>query len=40
MNKIIWNQNKVNIDKTFAYNITMNVMNDNKKQEPMTIEDC
>jgi len=29
MNHIIWNQNEVNIDETFTYNITMNVMNDN-----------
>jgi len=39
INKIIWNQNKVNVDKTFAYNITMNVMSDNEDQEPITIED-
>jgi len=32
MNHIIWNQNKVNIDKTFTYNITMNAMNDNEDQ--------
>jgi len=32
MNHIIWNQNKVNIDKTFTYNIVMNVMNDNEDQ--------
>ena len=27
MNHIIWNQNEVNIDETFRYNIVMNVMN-------------
>jgi len=32
MNKIIWNQNKFSIDKTFAYNIAMNVMSDNEDQ--------
>jgi len=32
MNHIIWNQNEVNIDETFTYNIAMNVMNDNKDQ--------
>jgi len=32
MNHIIWNQNEVNIDETFTYNITMNVMNDNEDQ--------
>ena len=32
MNHIIWNQNEVNIDKTFTFNITMNVMSDNKDQ--------
>ena len=30
MNHIIWNQNEVNIDETFTYNITMNIMNDNE----------
>jgi len=39
MNKIIWNQNKFSIDKTFAYNIAMNVMSDNEDQWPMIIED-
>jgi len=29
MNHIIWNQNEVNIDETFTYNIAMNAMNDN-----------
>ena len=32
MNHIIWNQNEVNIDKTFTYNIAMNAMNDNEDQ--------
>ena len=32
MNHIIWNQNEINIDKTFTYNITMNAMNDNEDQ--------
>ena len=32
MNHIIWNQNEVNIDETFTYNITMNAMNDNEDQ--------
>jgi len=32
MNNIIWNKNEVNIDETFTYNITMNVMNDNEDQ--------
>jgi len=32
MNHIIWNRNEVNIDETFTYNITMNVMNDNEDQ--------
>jgi len=37
MNHIIWNQNEVNIDETFSYNIVINVMSDNKDQEPMII---
>jgi len=32
MNHIIWNQNKVNIDETFTYNIAMKAMNDNEDQ--------
>ena len=32
MNHIIWNQNEVNINETFTYNIAMNVMNDNEGQ--------
>ena len=32
MNHIIWNQNEVNIDETFTYNIAMNTMNDNEDQ--------
>ena len=31
MNHIIWNQNEVNIDETFTYNIAMNAMNDNEE---------
>jgi len=32
MNHIMRNQNKVNIDETFTYNIAMNFMNDNEDQ--------
>ena len=32
INHIIWNQNEVNIVKTFTYNIAMNAMNDNEDQ--------
>jgi len=32
MNHIIWNQNVVNVDENFTYNITMNAMNDNGDQ--------
>jgi len=39
MNKIIWNRNEVNINKTFSYNIAMNVTSDNEYQETMTIKD-
>jgi len=40
MNHIIWNQNEVNIDKNFTYNIATNAMNDNEDQKAMIIEDC
>ena len=33
MNKITWNQNKVNVDDALAYNIMMNVMSDNEDQD-------
>ena len=32
MNHIIQNQNEVNFDDTFTYNIAMNAMNDNENQ--------
>jgi len=32
MNHIIWNQNEVNTNKTFTYNISMNAMNYNEDQ--------
>ena len=32
MNHILWNQNEVNNDETFTYNIVMNAMNDNDDQ--------
>jgi len=32
INHIIWNQNEVNIDETFTYNIAMNATNDNEDQ--------
>jgi len=32
MNHIIWNQNEVNINETFTYDIAMNAMNDNEDQ--------
>jgi len=32
MNHVIWNQNEVNINETFTYNIAMNAMNDNEDQ--------
>ena len=33
MNKILWNQNEVNVDYALTYNITMNVMSDNEDQD-------
>ena len=32
MDHIIWNQNEVNIDENFTYNIAMNAMNYNEDQ--------
>ena len=33
MNKIICNQNEVNVNDALTYNITMNVMSDNEDQD-------
>lgn len=35
-----WNQNEVNIDDVFAYNIVLNIINDIEDQEPNFISDC
>jgi len=40
MNHVIWNRNKVNIDKVSAYNVAMDVISDKEDQELMTIKDC
>lgn len=39
-NGIRWNQNEVNIDDVFAYNIVLNIINDIEDQEPNFISDC
>lgn len=40
INGIHWNQNKVNVDNVFAYNVAINVINDNENQEPKSIKGC
>jgi len=35
-----WNRREINVDDIFAYNIALNMINDNEDHEPMTIKDC
>ena len=35
-----WNQNKIDIDDIFAYNVALNIVNDNEDLEPKSIEEC
>lgn len=39
MNDIWWNQNKVNIDNGFVYNIALKMVNDNKDRESKSTKD-
>ena len=32
INGIHWNQNKVNVDNVFAYNVALNAINDNENE--------
>ena len=39
INDTKWNQNEVNVDNIFAYNIAFNVIN-NEDHEPKFVEEC
>jgi len=39
-NGIQWNRHEVNVDDIFAYNIALNVINDNEDRDPRSIKDC
>ena len=39
-NGIQWNRLEINVDDIFAYNIALNVINDNEDQEPKSIKEC
>ena len=40
MSGIRWDRSKVNIDNVFAYNVAIDVMNDNEDHEPKSIKEC
>ena len=35
-----WNRNKINVDDIFAYNVALNIVNDNEDLEPKSVEEC
>ena len=35
-----WNQNKINVDDIFAYNVALNIVNDIEDLEPKSVEEC
>ena len=35
-----WNRNKIDIDDIFAYNVALNIVNDNEDLEPKSVEEC
>ena len=35
-----WNRNKIDVDDIFAYNVALNIVNDNEDLEPKSIEEC
>ena len=35
-----WNRNKIDVDDIFAYNVALNIANDNEDLEPKSVEEC
>ena len=35
-----WNRNKIDVDDIFAYNVALNIVNDNEDLEPKSVEEC
>ena len=35
-----WNWNKIDVDDIFAYNVALNIVNDNEDLEPKSVEEC
>ena len=35
-----WNRNKIDVDDIFAYNVALNIINDNEDLEPKFVEEC
>ena len=40
MSGITWNQNEIDVNDVFAYNVALDVMNAREDQEPKSIEEC
>jgi hypothetical protein len=36
----IWNRDKVVTDDAFAYNLALDIMNENEDREPRSVEEC
>ena len=35
-----WNRNKIDVDDIFAYNVALNIVNDNEDLDPKSVEEC
>nr|GEZ09804.1 hypothetical protein [Tanacetum cinerariifolium] len=40
MSRKIWNQNEINVDDTFAYNVALEVMENDEDHEPKSVSEC
>nr|GEX88873.1 hypothetical protein [Tanacetum cinerariifolium] len=40
MSRKIWNQNEINVDDTFAYNVVLEVMENDEDHEPKSVSEC
>ena len=40
MSRQVWNRNKIDVDDIFAYNIALNVIENEEDQEPKSVNEC
>ncbi|KAJ9535920.1 hypothetical protein OSB04_un000919 [Centaurea solstitialis] len=40
MSRKVWNRDKTDVDDTFAYNVALNVMENEEDQEPKSVDEC